>query len=50
MGRRNKVVKLIAKKASDINRAKIRNDSNRNITRDMKLSVSAVNFHMQDRA
>ncbi len=44
MGRRNKVVKLTAKKVGYINRAKIRNDSNRNIARDMKLSVSAVKF------
>jgi putative transposase len=42
MGRRNKVVKLTAKKVSYINRAKIRNDSNRNIARDMKISVSTV--------
>ncbi len=40
MGRRNKVIKLTEKKIKYIIRAKTRNDSTKNIVRDMKLSES----------
>jgi len=42
MGKRNKVVKLTEKKIRYIIRAKTRNDSTKNIARDMKLSKSSV--------
>ena len=42
MGKRNKVVKLTEKKVRYIIRAKTRNDSTKNIARDMKLSESTV--------
>jgi putative transposase len=42
MGKRNKVVKLSKRKVSYIIRAKTRNDSNKNIARDMKISMSTV--------
>lgn len=42
MGKRNKVVKLTDKKVKYIIRAKIRNDSTKNIALDMKLSESTV--------
>jgi len=42
MGKRNKVVKLTDKKVKYIIRAKTRNDSTKNIARDMKLSKSSV--------
>ncbi len=42
MGKRNKVVKITKKKISYIIRAKTRNDSNKNIAVDMKLSKSTV--------
>ena len=42
MGKRNKVVKLTKKKIDYIIRAKTRNDSNKNIAVDMKISKSTV--------
>jgi len=42
MGKRNKVIKLTEKKVRYIIRAKIRNDSTKNIAYDMKLSVSTI--------
>jgi transposase InsO family protein len=42
MGKRNKVVKLTKKKIDYIIRAKTRNDSNKNISVDMKISKSTV--------
>jgi FixJ family two-component response regulator len=42
MGKRNKVVKLTKKKISYIIRAKTRNESNKNIAVDMKISKSTV--------
>jgi response regulator of citrate/malate metabolism len=42
MGRRNKVIKLTEKKIRYIIRAKTKNDSTKNIARDMKLSESTV--------
>lgn len=42
MGKRNKVVKITKKKISYIIRAKMRNDSNKNISVDMKISKSTV--------
>ncbi len=42
MGKRNKVVKLTDKKINYIIRAKTRDDSTRNIARDMKISESTV--------
>src|SRR5660398_257362 len=42
MGKRNKVVQLTKKKIDYIIRAKTRNDSNKNIAVDMKISKSTV--------
>ncbi len=42
MGKRNKVVKITKKKISYIIRAKIRNDSDKNIAVDMKISKSTI--------
>jgi transposase InsO family protein len=42
MGKRNKVVKITKKKISYVIRAKMRNDSNKNISVDMKISKSTV--------
>jgi transposase len=42
MGKRNKVLKLTKKKIDYIIRAKTRNDSNKNIAVDMKISKSTV--------
>lgn len=42
MGKRNKVVKITKKKISYIIRAKMRNDTNKNISVDMKISKSTV--------
>src|SRR5450759_210926 len=42
MGKRNKVVKLTKKKIDDIIRSNTRNDSNKNISVDMKISKSTV--------
>ncbi len=42
MGKRNKVVKLTKKKIDYIIRAKTRNDSNKNISVDMKICKSTV--------
>lgn len=42
MGKRNKVVKLTDRKIKYIIRAKTRNDSDKNIARDMKISTSTV--------
>src|SRR5659263_683184 len=42
MGKRNKVVKLTKKKIDYIIRAKTRNDSNKNISVDMKINKSTV--------
>jgi len=42
MGKRNKVVKITKKKISYVIRAKMKNDSNKNISVDMKISKSTV--------
>jgi FixJ family two-component response regulator len=42
MGKRNKVVKLTKRKISYIIRSKMKNDCNKNIAVDMKISKSTV--------